>query len=102
MRERDRLAAAGCRIYLTIDADAVRASDVPGVSAPNPLGLPGERVAACAQVAGASPDVASFDLVEINPALDHDRRSARWAAVVVWNFLVGLALRSPSREMSRH
>jgi len=31
-------------IYLTVDADAVRAADVPGVSAPNPVGLPGRDV----------------------------------------------------------
>jgi formiminoglutamase len=95
MRERDRLGLEGCRIYLSIDADAVAMSEVPGVSAPNPSGLPGERVIACAQVAGASPEVASMDVVEINPQLDHDGQSARWAALVVWNFLVGLALRRP-------
>jgi formiminoglutamase len=97
MRERDRLAAAGCQIYVSVDADAVQLSDVPAVSAPNPLGLSGERVAACAQVAGASPEVSSFDLVEINPSLDRDGQSTRWAALVVWNFLVGLALRHSPR-----
>jgi formiminoglutamase len=94
MRERNRLAAAGCRIYLTIDADAVDISEVPAVSAPNATGLAGERVIACAQVAGGSPEVSSLDLVEINPRLDRDGQSARWAALVVWNFLVGLAVRS--------
>jgi formiminoglutamase len=63
------------------------------VSAPNPLGLSGEEVAACARLAGASPAVSSFDLVEINPSLDRDGRSARWAAVAVWHFLAGLACR---------
>jgi formiminoglutamase len=89
--ERDRLAAAAASIYVTIDADAVRAADVPGVSAPNPSGFSGREVIACARTAGRSPAVSSLDLVEINPRYDRDGQSARWAALVVWNFLVGLA-----------
>src|SRR5262249_44897086 len=92
-RELDRLVAAGCQVYVTIDADVVRAADVPGVSAPNPLGLSAEEIAECARVAGQTRAVASFDLVEINPAFDRDDQSCRWAAVVLWNFLVGLAIR---------
>ncbi len=87
------LAQNGCRVYLSIDADAVSAADVPGVSAPNPVGLSGAEVAACARLAGRTPAVASLDLVEINPRFDVDGRSARWAAVVVWHFLHGLAER---------
>ena len=34
-----------------------------------------------------------FDAVEINPSFDPDDRSARWAALAVWRFLVGLATR---------
>jgi formiminoglutamase len=90
--ERNRLSAV-CHVYVTIDADAVQAADVPGVSAPNPLGLAGAEVAACARLAGRSPAVSSLDLVEINPQQDCDGRSARWAALVVWNFLCGLAKR---------
>jgi formiminoglutamase len=85
-----RLAAKGCRIYVTLDADVAAASDVPGVSAPNVTGVSGERLLGCARVAGGTPSVASFDLVEINPRYDRDGQSARWAALVVWNFLVGL------------
>lgn len=95
-RERDRLVAAGCRIHLSIDADVVRSADVPGVSAPNPVGLAGAEVVGAARLAGASPAVAGLDLVEINPQQDRDGQSARWGAVVVWNFLVGLASRSAS------
>jgi formiminoglutamase len=91
-REYQRLAAAGS-VYVSVDADVVRASDVPGVSAPNPAGLSGAQVIALARQAGAYPGVASFDLVEINPGLDGDGQSVRWAAVVIWNFLIGLASR---------
>jgi formiminoglutamase len=93
LRECERLATGGTAVYLSLDADVVRTADVPGVSAPNPLGLAGEEVIACARLAGATPAVISFDLVEINPHLDRDGQSARWAALAVWHFLVGLANR---------
>jgi formiminoglutamase len=90
---RDRLASGGCQVYVTLDADAVQASDVPGVSAPNPAGLPGAQVLCCARLAGRSPAVSSLDLVEVNPRFDRDHQSVRWAALVVWNYLIGLSLR---------
>ncbi|MHB1426556.1 MAG: formimidoylglutamase [Gemmataceae bacterium] len=91
-QECERLSRGGS-IYLTVDSDVVRQADVPGVSAPNPLGLSGRAVAACAASAGAHPAVSSFDLVEINPVFDRDGQSARWAALVVWHFLSGLSRR---------
>jgi formiminoglutamase len=85
--------SAGWQAYVTLDCDVFRAADVPGVSAPNPLGLSGDEVCAAARFLGASPAVGSFDVVEINPSLDRDGQSVRWAALVVWHFLVGLARR---------
>ena len=64
-----------------------------GGSAPNPLGLAAREVIQCASAAGAAPQVASLDLVEINPAFDPAGHSSRWAALVVWHFLAGLAVR---------
>jgi formiminoglutamase len=93
LRRRERLAAGGCPVYVSLDADVVRAADVPGVSAPNPLGLGGAEVAECLRLAGASGGVASLDLAEVNPALDPGGLSARWAALALWHFLAGLALR---------
>jgi arginase family enzyme len=37
--------------------------------------------------------VASFDVVEVCPPLDRDGQGARWAALAIWHFLAGLALR---------
>jgi formiminoglutamase len=91
-----QLSRPGDSIYLSLDADVVAAADVPGVSAPNPLGLTGWQLAACARSAGANPCVSSFDVVEINPNFDVDHRSARWAAQVVWQFLIGLCIRGQS------
>jgi arginase family enzyme len=76
-----------------VDADVVCAADVPGVSAPNPLGLPGREVADCLRLAGADPAVTSPDQVEISPPHDLDGLSARWAALALWHFLAGLASR---------
>ena len=56
-------------------------------------GLPGEALLTCARLAGSCQEVSSFDLVEINPRLDRDDQSARWGALVIWNFLLGLATR---------
>lgn len=92
--ESARLRGSGCSVHLSLDCDVVRAADVPGVSAPNPLGLDGVEVAACLRQAGADAAVVGLDVVEINPAFDIDGRSARWAALAIWNFLAGLTQRS--------
>jgi formiminoglutamase len=96
VRQRNRLSGRGCRIYLSIDADVAWSGMVPGVSAPSPMGISGDKVIACASIAGKSPQVASLDLVEINPVYDRDGQSARWAALVIWSFLIGLASRKPA------
>jgi formiminoglutamase len=85
--------AVGCPIVLSVDADVVRSADVPGVSAPNPVGLTGPTVAEFVRRGGRLPLVTSMELVEVNPAIDRDGQSARWAALVIWNFLAGLAER---------
>jgi formiminoglutamase len=87
--EGGRIAGSGHAVHLSIDADAVHMVEVPGVSAPNPVGLAGHEVIGAARLAGSAPEVAGLDLVEINPRYDRDGQSARWAAVLVWNFLVG-------------
>lgn len=91
--ESERFAGDGCPVYVSLDADVVSQADVPGVSAPNVVGLSGQEVIAAVCQAGQLPSVASFDLVEVNPRHDRDGQSARWAGVAVWSFLVGLALR---------
>ena len=93
-----RLGLQGCQVYVTLDADVADAADVPGVSAPNCGGLAGIDLLACARAAGQAAAVASFDVVEINPSLDRDGQSARWAALAVWHFLAGLAERARQRK----
>jgi formiminoglutamase len=88
-----RLAGANSTIFVSFDADAVHCADVPGVSAPNAEGLRGSELTACARFAGRAAAVSSIEIAEINPSLDRDNQSVRWAALVVWNFLAGLAQR---------
>jgi formiminoglutamase len=90
-------AGIGAVIQFSLDADVVRSADVPGVSAPNPIGLSGEELIQTAALAGSMPRVASLELVEINPRFDVDDRSARWGALVIWHFLCGMTTRSRSR-----
>jgi formiminoglutamase len=94
--EVDRLAKLGCQVHVSIDADAIDVSDMPGVSAPNVGGLGGEAVLGLARLAGRLPTISSLDLVEINPRFDRDGQSARWGALAVWHFLAGVARRGAS------
>jgi formiminoglutamase len=91
--ELDRLSFEKAVVHLTIDADAFRQADVPGTSAPSPVGLHGAAWPEIALVAGTSPAVRSIDLVEVNPNFDRDGQTCRWAALGVRQFLVGLAKR---------
>ncbi len=81
------------RVHLSLDADVVSAADVPGVSAVNPLGLSGVEVSVGVGRLAELKQFISFELVEINPRLDVEGRSARWAAQTIWQFLAGLARR---------
>lgn len=96
--EAGRLRADAGNILLTVDADAFRQADVPGTSAPSPVGFTGDSWPELAYVAGSRPEVRSIDLVEVNPAFDTDGQTARWAALGVRQFLVGLAKRGSPHD----
>ncbi len=78
---------------VTFDLDAVDHSAAPGVSAPAVDGLDPSLWLAAAYQAGRTPNVTSMDIVELNPRVDRDQRTARLAALTVWRFLQGLATR---------
>jgi formiminoglutamase len=94
--ELDRLGRQGAAILVTVDADAFCQTAVPGCSAPNPAGLEGAAWPALAERAGADPHVRSLEIVEVNPLFDRDQQTARWAALGLRQFLVGLAARRSS------
>ena len=79
--------------FVTFDLDAVDGSAAPGVSAPATGGLAVADWLHAAELAGQNGCVRSMDLVELNPRLDLDGRTARLAAATVWHFLRGLCRR---------
>ena len=74
-------------IFWGLDMDVVRASDAPGVSAPNPTGLFGEDLCTIAAIAGHDPRTRVLEISEVNPVHDIDQRTCRLAAAVIWHFL---------------
>ncbi len=81
------------RIMVSVDMDAVRSGDAPGVSAPSPLGFHAEEVCHLALAAGQHSKVSLLDVVEVNPMYDRDGQTAKLAAVVIMHFLLGLVRR---------
>jgi formiminoglutamase len=70
-------------LHLTIDLDLMPAASAPGVSAPAGLGVPVPLVLAAVRAAAASGKLALVDVVELNPRLDVDSRTARTAARLI-------------------
>lgn len=81
-------------VMLTMDMDAVDQSHAPGVSAPNPAGISSSLWLEIAFFCGKQRNVASFDLCEVNPNFDRDDQTVRLAALTLWYFLLGVALRT--------
>lgn len=67
-------------ILLTLCMDVISASAAPGVSAPSPFGLDPKVVRALLQHIISHPTTLSFDISEVNPLLDQDRKTITLAA----------------------
>lgn len=74
-------------IFWGLDMDVVRASDAPGVSAPNPIGLSGYDFHQLGTIAGHDPRSRIFEITEVNPDYDLDGRTARLAAATIYQFI---------------
>jgi formiminoglutamase len=81
---------ASTPLMVTFDLDALDQSHAPGVSAPAAGGLSQDLWLHAAYWAGRSPTVTSIDVVELNPTVDVDDRTARLAALTVLEVLRGL------------
>lgn len=79
-------------VLVSFDLDTLAESAAPGVSAPNPLGLPARLWIRAAEGAGLCPAVRSIDVVELSPPLDRNDQTARLAALTVWRFFRGRAI----------
>ena len=95
LREADRASA----VFWGFDLDVVNASEAPGVSAPNPLGLSGAELCELAALAGAEPRTRIVEFTEVNPAFDLDGRTSRLAAAAIWHYLAAVArTAAPARK----
>jgi formiminoglutamase/guanidinobutyrase len=88
------LATAEGPAFLSIDLDALDQSVAPGVSAPNPLGVPLREAAKLAEAAGCRREIQHFDLMEFNPSHDVDGHSGRAAALLFLHFIAGFQQRA--------
>ena len=77
----------------SFDIDAVRASDAPGVSSPNPLGLTGDDLCRLAYIAGKDTRTKAVQFVEVNPKVDLENRTSHLTAVAIFHFLSGMNAR---------
>lgn len=67
------------RIHVSLDVDAVDPMDCPGVGTPVPGGLTYREAQLLMEILSDSQKVGSMDIVEINPILDHQNKTARTA-----------------------
>lgn len=81
------------KAMVTIDLDVLDQSYAPGVSAPAAGGLHPDLLFRAARLAGRTRSVSSLDIVEVNPLIDLGDQTSRLAAVLLWQFLAGLAER---------
>ena len=70
-------------LYLTIDLDVLPAATAPGVSAPAGLGVPLPMIVEAVRAAAGTGKLTLLDVVELNPGLDIDSRTARTAARLI-------------------
>lgn len=91
LRRALQAAAHAHSVGVSLDLDAVRASEAPGVSAPSPDGLHAQDLLEIASAAGEHKNVRVLDVMEVCPRLDVDGRTARLAALAVWRFCASVA-----------
>ena len=75
------------------DLDVIDAAFAPGVSALNPCGMSPREIAPYIRSAGRCPAVACFDIMELSPPHDEHSRTARLAAHMLLQFLLGFSER---------
>lgn len=67
-------------VLLTLCTDVVNAAFAPGVSAPSPFGLDPSTVRAIIRKVAGHEKTRSFDICEVNPALDENGRTVKLGA----------------------
>ncbi len=71
------------RIHISIDMDALDPNIAPGVGTPSPGGLSCREAQLLMEIIADTGKLTSADIVEINPILDHENRTAKMAVELV-------------------
>ena len=71
------------RIHLSLDMDSLDPNEAPGVGTPSPGGLTYREAQLLMEIVADSGKLSSADVVEINPILDHENRTAQMAVDLV-------------------
>lgn len=74
-------------VYLSLDLDVIDAAFAPGVSAPCADGLNVYQVKNIIKTVKESGKLKLFDVVELNPKYDIDRRTTKAAAQLIWELM---------------
>ncbi|MDV6379392.1 formimidoylglutamase [Sporosarcina sp. GW1-11] len=77
-------------ILLTLCSDVLNAAVAPGVSAPSPFGLDPLTVRSFIQMVASHEKALSFDISEINPALDQQNQTVKLGAYLTNEAIVAL------------
>lgn len=80
-------------LMATMDMDVVHQAQAPGVSASNAGGISSSLFLDIAFRFGKHPSVTSMDISEVNPRFDRDQATVKLAALALWYFSLGLAMR---------
>lgn len=86
----DNFIAEHDTIMLTLCTDVLNAAFAPGVSAPSPFGLEPSTVRAIIRKVAGHEKTRSFDICEVNPALDENGRTVKLGAHFVNEAIVNL------------
>lgn len=82
----DELASRVNHIWISFDLDVMNEQYAPGAGMPNRAGLSYREIAAIADYIGEKCPVIGVDIVEYNPLLDRDSRTADLAAELIAKF----------------
>jgi len=93
--KREYLAAAARADFasVSLDLDVAAAAWAPGTSAPPSDGLSPAELAAFCRVAGQQAKTRLIDVMELAPPFDENGKTARMAALCLWQFLLGVMSR---------
>lgn len=87
------------QVMATMDMDVVHQAEAPGVSATNASGIPASLWLDLAHHFGKHPRVTSLDISEVNPRFDRDQATVKLAALTIWQFSLGLAMRTATGSL---